>query len=71
MIWSVGSQKTKNDHNNPKIAPTTTKLTNSVLYYILHLIINYRQCCMQTFKIIQYFRIFGCQICTAKKNMDP
>ena len=65
MVWS---QKTKNDHNNPKIAPTITKLTNSVLYYILHIVFKFRKGYISILKIIQDSLILAVKVRAAKKK---
>ena len=64
MLAKIG--KTKIDHFAPESAPSITRVTNSnrILYYILHMVYQFRQGCMNISKVIKHFVIL------AVKNMS-
>ena len=68
MLAKIG--KTKIDHFAPESAPSITRVTNRILYYILHMVYQFRQGCMNISKVIKHFVILAVKICTAKKNMS-
>ena len=66
MLAKIG--KTKIDHFAPESAPSITRVTNRILYYILHMVYQFRQGCMNISKVIKHFVILAVKICTAKKK---